>query len=212
MNGFLSTLYILGLYCAFMAGSIWLRNQSPKSAAGNSNFPKATLFLLLAIGIPSILQFFSPTLLSTFQRDYERFLSGDWWRLISPLFFQDGGVSGTVSNLIGLALMGFAAERMWNGRSMLIVFFLGGIIGEVAGFAWQPIGAGNSVGNFSLAAGIAVTVLLRHSPRPVQVLALLALLADVILLGLRDIHGAAAIAGAMQALILVRVWSETARN
>src|SRR5690242_20226281 len=146
MDGFLSILYILGLFFAFASGSMLLRHQAsfPQSTTSKSNVPQATLLLLLAIGIPSILQFFIPTMLSTFQRDFERFLQGDWWRLISPLFVQDGGGSGTIFNLISLALLGSVAERIWNGRSMLMIFFLGGIIAEIAGFAWQPIGAGNS--------------------------------------------------------------------
>jgi len=204
MNGFLSILYILGLYCAFATGSMYLRDQS--SSPRKFYFPQTTSLLLLTIGIPSILQFFFPMLLSTLQRDYERFLHGDWWRLISPLLVQDGGISGTIFNLIGLAFVGSVAERMWNGRYMLIIFFIGGLIGEIVGFVWQPIGAGNSVGNFSLAASIAVASLLRHPRKPVQILAILALGADGVLLGLQDIHGAAALIGAILALFLNRVW------
>src|SRR5262249_30910026 len=156
-------------------------------------FPQTTVLLLLAIGIPSVLQFFFPVLITTFQRDYQRFLHGEYWRLISPLFFQDGGISGTIFNLIGLALVGSVAERIWHGRFTMLIFFVGGIIGEIVGFAWQPIGAGNSIGNFSLAASIAVVSLMQSSSKPAQILAILALGADVILCGLQDIHGAAAI-------------------
>jgi len=211
MNGFLSILYVLGLYCAFAAGSMLLRNHasSPPSTTRDVNFPWATALLLAAIAVPSVLQFFFPALLAIFQRDYRRFLQGDWWRLVSPLFVQDGGLSGSIFNLISLAFVGSAAERIWNSKSMLLIFFVGGIIGEVVGFVWQPIGAGNSVGNFSLAASIAVASLMRPSARPVQILAMLALTADGILLGLQDIHGAAAVMGAIQALVLGRVWGDT---
>ncbi len=147
MNSFLLILYVLGLYFAFAAGSMVNRNPAAFSQppTRKSNFPATTLFLLVAIGIPSILQFFFPALLTTLQRDYERFLNGDWWRLISPLFVQDGGIIGTIFNLISLALVGSVAERIWSGRWMLLVFLVGGIFGEIVGFAWQPIGAGNSV-------------------------------------------------------------------
>ncbi len=208
MNGLLSILYTLGLFFAFAAGSMLFRNQAPfpRSNTRKPNFPWTTFLLLLAIGIPSILQFFFPAMLPAFQRDYERFLHGDWWRLISPLFVQDGGVIGTIFNLISLALVGSVAERIWNGRSMLIIFFIGGIVAEIAGFAWQPIGAGNSVGNFSLAASVAVASLRPIRSKPVQLLALVALGADGILLWLQDIHGAAALMGTIQALVLSRVW------
>ncbi|HET6595244.1 MAG TPA: rhomboid family intramembrane serine protease [Anaerolineales bacterium] len=213
MNGLRLILYILGLYFAFAAGSIYIRNQpsAPPSSRKRFPLPPATVLLLLAIGIPSVLQFFFPALLSALERDYERFLQGDWWRLISPLFVQDGGVAGTVFNLIGLALVGSVAERIWNRRLLFIVFFTGGILAEIVGFLWQPIGAGNSVGNFSLAASIAVACLTRSAPKPVRILAILALGADAILLGLQDIHGAAAIFGGILALLMSRFWKERKR-
>lgn len=71
-------------------------------------------------------------------------------------------------------------------------------------FVWQPIGAGNSIANFGLAASIAVAVLRRHPSKPVQIAALFALGADGVLIILQDIHGAAAIVGAVVALILSR--------
>jgi membrane associated rhomboid family serine protease len=214
MNGFLSILYILGLFPAFAAGSMLLRDRDsfPQSTSRKSNFPKVTFFLVLIIGIPSILQFFFPTMLPTFQRDYESFLHGDRWRIITPLFVQDGGVIGTIFNLICLALLGGVVERIWNGTIMLIIFFMGGITGEIAGFAWQPIGAGNSVGNFSLAASIAVVSLMRFPSKPVRILAVVALGANGILLWLRDIHGAAALMGAILALILSQIWHEKRQN
>ena len=214
MNGFLSILYVVGLYFAFAAGSMSLRNQESfsQSTTRKSNFPRTTLLLLLAIGIPSILQFFFPALLFTFQRDYGRFLDGDWWRLISPLFIQDGGIIGTIFNLISLAIVGGVAERMWTGKLMLLVFFIGGIVGEIVGFAWQPIGAGNSVGNFSLAASIAIASLIRSSLKPVQLLAIVALGADGILLWSQDIHGAAAVMGAVQALLLSWIWRDSTQT
>jgi membrane associated rhomboid family serine protease len=158
----------------------------------------------LAIAVPSTLQFFFPDILSLFQRDYQRFLSGNWWRLITPLFVQDGGPGGTIFNLAGLLLIGSVAERLWGGRWMLMIFFIGGIFGEIVAFAWQPVGAGNSIGNFSLAASIATACLARYSPKPVLIAAFLTLSVDGILIGLQDIHGAAALAGAILALVLKR--------
>jgi hypothetical protein len=73
------------------------------------------------------------------------------------------------------------------------------------GFVWQPIGAGNSVANFSLAASVAALCLLRRPPMPVQVAALVALGADVLLVLLQDIHGPAALTGAILALVLVQI-------
>ena len=167
--------------------------------------PFATLVLLLAISIPTALQFFFPSLLQMFERDYTRFLAGDWWRVITPLFVQDGGISGSIFNLVTLLLIGTVAEKMWGSQRWPILFFAGGILSEIIAFVWQPVGAGNSVANFSLAASIAVLSLTLPTSRVVKVMAILALGAGMILLLLRDVHGPAMLFGALIALILIRL-------
>lgn len=199
----LPILYILGIYSAYLAGFLYFRIRSAAQPRA-FRLPWTTLFLLVLVAVPTTLQFFFPALLTLFQRDAIHFKEGEWWRLITPLFFQDGGVSGAIFNLVSLLLIGFVAEQYWDSRDMFILFFMGGIVGNLIGLAWQPIGAGNSVGNFSLAASMALICLLRRPPRPVQVAALLALGADLLLLLLQDIHGAAALTGAVLALALRR--------
>jgi membrane associated rhomboid family serine protease len=157
---------------------------------------------MLAIAIPTTLQFFFPTLLQLFERDYERFLAGDWWRLVTSLFVQDGGIGGSIFNLVSLILLGVVAEKLWGSRRWLVIFFTGGVLSQLIAFAWQPVGAGNSVANFSLAGSVAVLCLALKSSRVVRIAAILALGAGWTLLFLRDIHGPAMIFGAFIALFL----------
>jgi membrane associated rhomboid family serine protease len=202
----LSSLYALGIYGAFMAGSIHLRTHSLQSTSQHKptsiRSPKATILLLFLVGIPSILQFFYPVMLDLFQRDLTRFVQGEWWRLVTPLFVQDGGLAGTLFNLVSLLLVGILAEQFWGSLPVLLIFFLGGFVGEIAGFAWQPVGAGNSVANFALAGSILTACLLRRPNRLVLSMTLLALSTYIVLVGLHDIHGPAAIAGMFLALVL----------
>ncbi len=204
----LPVLYAFGLYSAYLAGFLYLQTQSTAHPSASKpvafRFPRTTLTLLLIIAIPSTLQFFFPVLLPLFQRDTTRFMSGEWWRIITPIFFQDGGISGTIFNLVTLGFVGFVAEQYWDNRKMLIVFFAGGIVAELVGLAWQPIGAGNSGANFGLAGSLVMLCLVRRAPRVVQVAALLALGADIILVSLQNVHGPAALAGAVLALVLSR--------
>lgn len=206
MNLLLPSLYIVSLFSAYAGGSFFLNSGSTQasfdSKATTHTVPSVTLLLLLLVSIPTTLQFFFPILLLFLQRDTTRFVNGEWWRLVTPLFVQDGGVTGAIFNLVTLFLVGSVAEEIWGKRNTLVLFFVGGIIGEIAGFVWQPIGAGNSIANFSLAASIAIACLTRHSSRLVLVASGLALGADVVLLALRNIHGAAALAGALSALVL----------
>ena len=199
MDWVLPFLYVFGLYAAYIAGFLQRKNT-----VAAFRFPQAMLSLLLAIGIPSTLQIFLPMLLTTLQRDPTRVLQGEWWRIITALFVQDGGIAGTVFNLLSLLLVGAVANQFWNHGEFLVLFFGGGIAGELIAFAWQPIGAGNSVGNFSLAASIAIACLMEKPPKIVKLVSLLSIGCYLVLLGFRDIHGASAIVGALLAIWLTR--------
>jgi membrane associated rhomboid family serine protease len=126
MNLFLSVIYVIGLYGAYLAGSFHLREQADPER--KRSVPYSTLLLTMAIAIPTTLQFFFPILLQLLERNYERFLAGDWWRLVTSLFVQDGGVSGSIFNLVSLLFVGIIAERLWGSRRCLIIFLPGGIL------------------------------------------------------------------------------------
>lgn len=206
MKFLLSGLYALGIYGAFMAGSIHLRQPSALSISPprptSLRFPIAAVLLLFVVGIPSILQFFQPAILVLFQRDLTRFMHGEWWRLVTPLFVQDGGLAGTSFNLVSLLLVGVLAEQLWGSLAVLLIFFIGGIAGEIAGFAWQPMGAGNSVANFALAGGILVACLISRPGKLVLFITILVLGIYILLIGLHDIHGIAAAIGVILSLVL----------
>ncbi len=209
MSLLLQGLYSVGLYAAYLAATTQGAKVSgaPRGARSfaDRRLPRATLWLMAAIGIPTTLQFFFPALLTLFERNSSRFATGEWWRIVTPLFVQDGGMSGSCFNLIALFFVGSAAERHWGSRGCLFVFLAGGVVTEVIGFAWQPVGAGNSVGNFALAGGVAFACLTPDPPRLARVMALLALSADLWLLLVRDIHGAAASVG-IALVLLMRGW------
>jgi hypothetical protein len=106
---------------------------------------------------------------------------------------------------VSLLLVGVTAERLWGSQRWLVIFFAGGLLSQLIAFAWQPIGAGNSVANFSLAGSVAVLCLALKASRVVQIAASLALGAGLILLFLKDIHGPAMIFGILIALLLLRL-------
>jgi hypothetical protein len=70
---------------------------------------------VLNTAIPTTPQFFFPAVLDVFERDYSRIAAGDWWRLVTALLVQDGGVGGSLFNLISLALLGRLAEQRRGG-------------------------------------------------------------------------------------------------
>ena len=202
MNPILSFLYVIGLYGAFTAGTFRLRASS---AQFSNRIPRATLLMTLAIAIPSTFQFFFPTLLHLFERDLSRIAAGEWWRVVTALFVQDGGIAGSLFNLVSLLLLGSVAEQRWGSRRWLFIFLVGGILSQFIAFLWQPMGAGNSVANFSLAGSMAMSCLI-SAPRPARIASVMSLAACSVLLALKDIHGAAAFIGCIIALVLI--WQE----
>ncbi len=215
MEALLPLLYIIVLYGAFIAGEIWGRTENGSSISSTepANFshpPWATLSLFVAIGIPTTLQFFFPYILTLFRRDTVAFLAGDWWRVITPLFVQDGGVSGSIFNLVSLLIVGSIAERLWGSRRWLIIFFVSGVLCEIIALAWQPVGAGNSGANFALAGSVAVVCLTRNPLRLERIFAVVVLATGMLLLMLHDIHGAATALGAAIALTLI--WFEHSKS
>lgn len=83
-------------------------------------------------------------------------LHGDWWRTGTALLVQDGGVFGAVSNLLFLAVIGIAAEQIVTRWQWLAGYLGAAAVGEFAGYAWQPVGGGNSIAICGLAALVAV--------------------------------------------------------
>jgi membrane associated rhomboid family serine protease len=81
-------------------------------------------------------------------------LHGDWWRTSTALLVQDGGVAGTVSNLLFLLLLGTLAEQVVSREGWLAAYLTTALIGELAGVWWQPTGGGNSVAICGLAGAI----------------------------------------------------------
>jgi membrane associated rhomboid family serine protease len=92
-------------------------------------------------------------------------LSGEWWRSFTALFVQDGGLPGTLSNLAFLLVIGTIAEQVLSRPRWLLLYFIPGLAAELAGYAWQPVGAGNSGAVCGLAGGL-IVAMLAGRPRP----------------------------------------------
>jgi membrane associated rhomboid family serine protease len=104
---------------------------------GLRRFPVVTAVAFGVTAVTSVLGLADPDVLAARWRAPEG-LHGDWWRTVTALFVQDGGVPGTLSNLFFLLVMGALAEQV-AGRWRWLVAYLGaGLIGELAGYAWQP--------------------------------------------------------------------------
>jgi membrane associated rhomboid family serine protease len=132
----------------------------PGRAATTPAFPVLTTAVAAVTAAVSIAGLVAEPVLLALRRDAAALSDGQLWRLLTALLVQDGGVPGTVFNLLGLVLVGVAAERRLGARAWLAAYLAGGLTGEFVGWAgWQPIGGGNSVGVCGLAGALAVAVL-----------------------------------------------------
>ncbi len=193
-----------GLSSAFVTGVIATRPGLGHRAAST---PKLTLTCLGVIATVSGAQLvFAPWLLPLMMRDAAEVSLGQPWRLATSLFVQDGGWTGAVFNLVGLLAIGTVAELLLRPRRWAIVAMVSVASAQAAALWWQPVGAGNSILNFGLAGAVCARGWLGGRRRRLLAPAVTASLCFGFLLAGHDIHGVAAISGALVAAALELGW------
>ncbi|KGX88878.1 rhomboid family protein [Pontibacillus litoralis] len=71
-------------------------------------------------------------------------LDGEWWRILSSMFIHIGFLHITL-NMLALHVLGTAVEKMFGSIRFLFIYFIGGIVGGLASFAFTPnVAAGAS--------------------------------------------------------------------
>lgn len=130
---------------------------------GLRRWPVLTAVVFGVTATVNVAQFAAPTILTHLERTPAG-RHGDWWRSGTSLLVQDGGVAGTISNLLFLVVVGVAAEQIAARWAWLVAYLGAAAVGEAVGYAWQPTGGGNSVAICGLAALIAIA-LWRRDPR-----------------------------------------------
>ena len=189
-----AVLYVIVLACTVRAGAVLLGGDIARFLRRP---PVAAVTLWLIVAIPSLLQFAFPGLLRALERDPDQIRQhGQWWRLVTSAVVQDGGVAGTVFNLVILAIVGVVAIRAWGSLRGLIIFAVGVVGFNLATtFAWPSVGAGNSAATFTLAASVTGLAVVKVRERVVVMLGALTAGCGIVLLALRDAHGSAVIGG-----------------
>ncbi|WP_410790646.1 rhomboid family intramembrane serine protease [Kribbella sp. C-35] len=143
-------------------------------------------------------------------RDAARIDAGEWYRLITGMFFQDGWAAGLIVNLIWLAVVGTLAERVFGRVRWLVLYFGCGLFGQFMSYVWlNPVGAGNSMCSAGLLGALTVVVMvasrrygvvfptnLRMSAFVVPVLAVVGTI-------LHDNHGLPCLLGMVLGLLLL---------
>lgn len=189
-----AVLYVIVLACAVRAGAALLGGDIARMLRRP---PVAAVVLWLIVAVPSLLQIPFPGLLHALERDPDQIRQhGQWWRLFTSVVVQDGGVAGTVWNLVILAVVAVVAIRAWGSVRGLAIFAVGVVGFNLATtFAWPTVGAGNSAATFTLAASVTGLALVKVRDRIALLLSAVTAACGIILLVLLDAHGSAMLGG-----------------
>jgi len=155
-----------------------------------------TVSVFLVTGAVTAAQFRYPEVLENLRRDPDALASGEWWRTLSPLLVQDPSWQSWIT-VPGIAVLGVPVERIFGARAMLALYLVPAAVGELAGYLWQPHGAGNSIADLGLAGGLLAWLFMEAGERgwPRPLLKRLRLWGGAVLAGavvdtaLRDVHG-----------------------
>jgi len=191
---------VLALFVGVSTRPLWsraLRRPWPAVAA------------VVVVGVPSLLQFAWPALGSALMREPgETLRHGEWWRVLTALLAQDGGIAAAVFNLLVVAIVMLAGNAVWGWWRAALLFLGISVVLNLAALAWQPGGGTSFASDGLLMASSARLALDGARARPgaapgrglgaggrVRMAAAVQLAAGVVLIAAGDAHGVALVLG-----------------
>jgi hypothetical protein len=168
---------------------------------------RRSVLLVLALLAPTVVltgaRLVDPEVVGALRRDGAALVGGQWWRVLSPVLVQPDAPVIAVAVVAAVAVAGLLAARVFGPGEVALLYLTGALVGEGAGYLWQPHGSGCSVAGCAWLGGVcAVWLGLKHPlPRRVGAFWLLFALVDT---GFRDIHGLPLLVGALLGWVFLR--------
>ena len=161
----------------------------------NRKFPIVAVILTVLVGIPSLLQFAFPQITDALARRPELELHGQWWRVLTAVAAQDGGLEGAIFNLIVLAVVTFLGERAWGRWRMLVLFLAPSIALNLLAIVWNAPGGGSSFASDGLLLSMCALGILTRRTLLFWFGSMVPLAAAIVLVIANDAHGLAMLIG-----------------
>lgn len=162
----------------------------------SARVPWLTLAVFAATSLVTGAMLAWPSIGTALQRD-PAMLEGEWWRFVTTWLVLTDGWPQIILNSVALLLFGTLVERRDGRLWWIIAYVVAGLVGEIAGIFWQPVGGGNSVAICGLIGLFSVGLTTRTSLPPPARWGSFGLWGalGIWLTTRADIHGAALLAG-----------------
>lgn len=188
------------LYAVLVTATVLVAGPDPRTDRAARSWwwppPVAAIVLWTIVAVPSLLRLLFPHLLDVMVRVPVRVRDGQWWRVMTSGLVQDGGVAGTVGNLLVLGAVAIAAVRVWGWYRAVGLFVVGQLLwGLFTSFVEPSAGAGVSGAAFALAASTAGLWTVVGAPRRMLVASAGTFVVGILLVAVHDAHGVAVLIG-----------------
>ena len=169
-----------------------------------------SLGLLSLTVVVTSLQFVFPEIITALDRNRHALLSGEVWRLITPLFIQPMGIWQCVFNGSFFILFVPIAEHLY-GRSVMLIYFGTGIVGQIVNFYWETTPGGLSTGRggsstaiYGVIGSLLMYIMINRKtfPKGYFLIPIAGFLGAAVLVFFEDGHAPSLLVGGMLGLIL----------
>ena len=189
-----------------MPPAMFLMGNFYRFRGGEINFKKLpiSVAIIAVTAVVTSLQFAFPQIIPVLDRNKEALLSGEAWRLVTPLFIQPHGIWQCAFNGIFFFCFLPIAEHFYN-RALLIIYFVAGVGGQLANYYWERGGGGSSTAIYGVMGSLYIYVLMnsRAFPKGYIFLPAAGFSGAIILCFFQDGHAPALLIGGAVALALL---------
>lgn len=174
--------------------------SAPRMVRGSRRplrFPWLAIVLVVVIGVPSIAQYLgAPAIGGALRREPELTLQhGEWWRVLTSLLAQDGGLVAAIYSLAVVAVVITFSTWFQGTWLTLAIFLFCSIVLNLLAIGWGAVGGGTSFASDGTMLSVLATGLVAARDRVVMIAAILAIAGGILLVVLADAHGVAILLG-----------------